>query len=169
MNIHGVFLHLMADALGSVIVILTAIFVKYIPDTAFNWKIYIDPFLSILLSVFIMISTIPLVKESSKILMQSSRIDINLMKCRITAIDGVVGILSLHAWSLNSELNVATVCLKVTRLDHISYSGIKQKVKRLLNDMSIQLITVELELETDDSTLNTSNEDSLAKSLNLLI
>lgn len=147
MNIHGVFLHLIADALGSVVVILTGISVKFIPDSDTNWKIYIDPILSIVLSIFIMISTCPLMKESIKILMQTSRTDIDMLRKEILEVEGVADIMDLHVWSLNSAVNVGTGCLTLSRSDQRSYSQISESVKSLLRNRNIHLITIEYEIE----------------------
>lgn len=57
MNMHGVFLHVLADALGSVIVIISALIVQY-TDWAFN--IYVDPALSVIMVCIISHSTLPL-------------------------------------------------------------------------------------------------------------
>ena len=62
MNMRAVFLHVLADALGSVIVILSALLNKYnhylhIPQSVI---ILIDPILSIVLVALITASTLPL-------------------------------------------------------------------------------------------------------------
>ncbi len=59
MNIHGVFLHLMADTLGSVIVVVSALVVWL---TNWEYKKYVDPCLSICMVTLIMISVYPLRK-----------------------------------------------------------------------------------------------------------
>ena len=64
MNMRAVFLHVMADALGSVVVIISALLNIYhekigIPK---NMVVYIDPTLSLFLVALILFSTIPLGK-----------------------------------------------------------------------------------------------------------
>ena len=59
MNMHGVFLHVLADALGSVIVIISALIVLY---TDWSFNIYVDPSLSVIMVVIISYSTLPLCK-----------------------------------------------------------------------------------------------------------
>ena len=46
MNMRGVFLHVLADALGSVVVIISALIMWF---TEWEYKIYVDPALSLLL------------------------------------------------------------------------------------------------------------------------
>lgn len=59
MNMHGVFLHVLADALGSVIVIISALIVAF---TEWRFNVYVDPGLSVIMVVIITYTTIPLRK-----------------------------------------------------------------------------------------------------------
>ena len=68
MIISGVFLHVMADALGSVIVIISAVIMW---QTEWKYKYYVDPGLSILLVILILKSVWPLLIESALILLQT--------------------------------------------------------------------------------------------------
>ena len=40
-------------------------------DTSVTWKLYIDPSLSLIITLFIISSTIPLLKEASLVLLQT--------------------------------------------------------------------------------------------------
>ena len=51
MNMRGVFLHVLADALGSVVVIISALIMW---QTEWEYKIYVDPALSLLLVCIMM-------------------------------------------------------------------------------------------------------------------
>lgn len=62
MNIRGAFLHVLNDALGSVIVVLAGIALKLWPNKA--WVNYIDPLASLLMISMIIIFTIPLRKST---------------------------------------------------------------------------------------------------------
>ena len=57
MNMKGVFLHVLADALGSVVVIISALIIWL---TDWEYEKYIDPSLSICLVALIMRTTWPL-------------------------------------------------------------------------------------------------------------
>lgn len=59
MNMRGVFLHVLADALGSIIVIISALIVHY---TDWSYNVYVDPILSIIMVSLIFYSTLPLCK-----------------------------------------------------------------------------------------------------------
>lgn len=68
MNMHGVFLHVMADALGSVIVIISASIIAF---TSWPYTKFVDPALSLIMVCIIMRSTWPLLVESAMILLQT--------------------------------------------------------------------------------------------------
>lgn len=68
MNMRGVFLHVMADALGSVIVCISATIIYF---TDWWIKDYVDPLLSIVMVSIISITTWPLLHESAMILLQT--------------------------------------------------------------------------------------------------
>ena len=61
-NLYGVFLHILADALGSVAVIISSIFIKY-----FDWYIA-DPICCFLISGLILMSVVYLIKSTSRLL-----------------------------------------------------------------------------------------------------
>lgn len=64
-NMQGVFLHVLADTLGSVFVIISTLFLQY-----FGWK-WVDPLCSLILSLLIGSSVYPLLKSSGSVLLQS--------------------------------------------------------------------------------------------------
>jgi zinc transporter 1 len=65
MNMRAVFLHVLADALGSIIVIISALLNMFKSELKIPIKLinYIDPVLCIALVILILSSTIPLRNE----------------------------------------------------------------------------------------------------------
>jgi solute carrier family 30 (zinc transporter), member 1 len=61
MNMRGAFLHVLNDALGSVIVILAGFAMYFYPHI--SWVKYIDPVASLLMISMIIVFTIPLRKS----------------------------------------------------------------------------------------------------------
>lgn len=88
-NMQGIYLHIMADALGSVAVVISTLLVQWTGWSGF------DPLASCIIAVLIFISTIPLVSSTTKILLLTlnSDIEYNLRDILggITSIRGVVG------------------------------------------------------------------------------
>lgn len=69
----GVLLHVMGDALGSVVVVITAIIFYVLPlkrEDPCNWQCYIDPSLTVIMVIIILSSAFPLIKETAAILLQ---------------------------------------------------------------------------------------------------
>ena len=68
LNIQGVFLHVMADALGSVVVMVSA---SVIWLTDWKYRDYLDPLLSLVIVLLVSLSSWPLLKQSVLILLNS--------------------------------------------------------------------------------------------------
>ena len=68
LNIRGVFLHVMADALGSVVVLVSA---SVIWLTEWRYKDYLDPLLSLVIVLLVSLSSWPLLRQSVLILLNS--------------------------------------------------------------------------------------------------
>lgn len=69
----GVLLHVMGDALGSVVVLIAATMFCVLPlkpEDACNWQCYIDPSLTVAMVIIILSSAFPLIKETTAILLQ---------------------------------------------------------------------------------------------------
>jgi cobalt-zinc-cadmium efflux system protein len=92
-NIRAAYLHLLGDTLSSIVVILGGILI-------WQFEIYwIDPLITMLISLYIMKETYVLLK------MQSSPKELNLddIKIEVEKLDGVKNIHHVHAWNLNDQ------------------------------------------------------------------
>jgi zinc transporter 5/7 len=69
-NMHGIFLHILADALGSVAVVVSTVLVHF-----FGWSGF-DPLASCLIAILIFASAVPLVLSTSKSLLLSVPADV---------------------------------------------------------------------------------------------
>lgn len=97
LNIRAAYFHLLSDAVSSLAVIIGAVFIIF-------YKIYwIDPLLTILISVYILKETYEIVKEALDVIMMSSPegIDLNELKLLVESINGVKNIHHIHLWKLN--------------------------------------------------------------------
>uniref|UniRef100_A0A4W3IE92 Zinc transporter n=1 Tax=Callorhinchus milii TaxID=7868 RepID=A0A4W3IE92_CALMI len=106
-----VFLHILADTLGSVGVIISALLMQ-------NYGLMIaDPICSMLISFLIGISVIPLLKQSIGILMQRTppSLDSILPQCyqRVQHLQGVYSVNDTHFWTLCSDVYIGTIKLLV--------------------------------------------------------
>ena len=103
---HGVFLHVLADALGSVGVIISSLLIQYK-----GWYIA-DPICSFCISVLIFLSVMPLLKStaSSLLLKVPSEKEHKFEQCveRLRRRKGVAKVLKAHLWRLSNDHLVAT-------------------------------------------------------------
>ncbi|XP_067846680.1 zinc transporter 7 isoform X1 [Heptranchias perlo] len=109
--LEGVYLHIVADTLGSIGVIISALLMQ-------NYGLMIaDPICSMLISFLIGISVVPLLKQSIGILMQRTppSLDHMLPQCyqRVQHLQGVYSLNDPHFWTLCSEVYIGTVKLLV--------------------------------------------------------
>uniref|UniRef100_H2YRV6 Zinc transporter 1 n=1 Tax=Ciona savignyi TaxID=51511 RepID=H2YRV6_CIOSA len=166
MNMKAVFLHVLGDALGSVIVMISASIVYFVPyeetSTASttnatnassvivtthvnSWIMYLDPAMSIVLVVIMITTTYPLFKQSSLVLLQTvpKHIQLQSVKDKIKTIDGVQEIHDFHIWQLTGEKLVATVHVQCS--DSQVYLRIAKEIKQKLHDEGIHSSTVQPE------------------------
>ncbi|XP_017776324.1 PREDICTED: zinc transporter 7 [Nicrophorus vespilloides] len=109
----GVFLHIMADTLGSVGVIISAILMHM-----FGWM-RADPICSMFIAVLIALSVLALIKDSIVILMQRQpySLDNVLPQCyqKVVSLPGVYSVQDPHFWTLCSDVYVGAIKLEVSK------------------------------------------------------
>lgn len=109
----GVFLHILADTLGSVGVIVSALLMHM-----FGWMIA-DPISSFFIAVLIALSVLGLIKESIMILMQRQPVDLDhqLLQCyqKVAGLAGVYSVQEPHFWTLCSDVYVGAIKLEVSK------------------------------------------------------
>ena len=167
MNIKGVFLHVMADALGSVVVLISA---SVIWLTDWEYKDYLDPLLSLLIVILICISTWPLFRESIMILLNSTpaHIDTTQLKSGLMSTIPVIrNVHELHIWQLVGRFDhrftmintIFEVCFRriiVTGhveveptdkgfLSHEYHFLIGKQIKDYFHDLGIHSTTIQIE------------------------
>lgn len=152
MNIHGVFLHVLADALGSVVVVVSALIIWLVD---WEYENYIDPTLSILLVILICFSTWPLFTESSRILLQNVPGGMSVQNLELKILKEVekpIMIHNLHVWQLTGNEIIASI--HVIHDGDIESTPLLQKITDILTREGIHSITVQLERSSEDGRRN---------------
>jgi zinc transporter 5/7 len=143
-NMQGVFLHVLADTLGSVFVIISTIMIQL-----FGWQ-WVDPFCSLVLSLLILGSVYPLLKSSASTLLQSvpdeMSAEMEHVLDEILNVEGVRSYSQFHVWQLKSEANVASIHIQTN--DGVNAQLIRHKVHQLLKQFGATQISVQVEDET---------------------
>lgn len=153
-NIRAAYLHLIGDTLSSIVVIIGGILI-------WKFEIYwIDPLITVLISLYILKETYLLLKDSFNILMQSSPKELNLdkIKLEVEKLEGVKNIHHVHAWSLNDQQVHFEGHIDLEEDMTVSKTdALKNRVRTLLhNKFNIDHTTLEVEFGCchDDDLIN---------------
>jgi len=144
----GVYLHILADTLGSVGVIISALLMQY-----FGWMIA-DPICSMIIAILIFISVGSLLKESTAILMQRQpmELDDKLPECynKVMQIHGVHGVHATHFWTLCSNSYVGGLKLEVSHDADPKY--VISHTQMIFRDIGVRELFVQLDYERQQNT-----------------
>jgi len=223
MNIHGVWLHVLGDALGSVVVMIAAGLIWYVEDNILTtpyvssnstvkvhngssytlaevfsdsnsnqstlvtiddlerlvdnyerfpeknawWFVYnyADPLLSVIITLIILASTIPLAKTSLKIILQArpAGFDVNLKEIEgemKEQLDATINLHHLHAWELSSDTTIASVHMKLPESIETYRAAMAKLREKLCDSYKVHHLTVQPEFEDLNSSF--SNGDPLS-------
>jgi len=140
LNLHGAYLEVLADTIGSVGVIAAGIIIQ---TTGF----YIaDPLISIGIVALILPRTWLLLKKAIHILIEGapSHLGHEEIKQAILTVKGVTGVFDLHIWTISSGIHALSA--HVVILDHNRSSAILQEINSILeNRYDITHATVQIE------------------------
>ena len=146
LNIKSAFLHLAADAIISLGIVIGGIIIYF---TQLYW---IDAVLSLIIAIVILISTWKLLRDSIKLSLDGVPDDIDIEKIKQTAlkINGIKSMHHLHVWAISTTENAMTA--HIVLANHVSIDTeqqIKQKFKHELLQQHIHHITIETERENN--------------------
>lgn len=141
-NQKAISLHMLEDVLGWLIVLIGAIVMSFT-----DWS-FLDASLSILLAVFIAISSLRNLKKVLDIFLEKtpSGIDTEKLKEHLLEIEGVDDIHHLHIWSMDGYNNSATLHAVISG----EFSLAKRAIKEELKEHGIAHATVECEAEGEN-------------------
>ncbi|XP_029114452.1 calcium/manganese antiporter SLC30A10 [Scleropages formosus] len=150
LNIRGVLLHVLNDTLGSIVVVVVSAVFCVLPledDEPCSWKCYLDPSLTLVMVVIIMISAVPLFKETTSILLQMTpaNIQLGIVLEDISKIPGVQSIHEVHVWELAQKRNVATMHVKCA--DTQAFQGLSQHVRKVFHQAGVHSVTIQPEFD----------------------
>ncbi|XP_075060374.1 calcium/manganese antiporter SLC30A10 [Mixophyes fleayi] len=156
LNIRGVLLHVMGDALGSVVVVVAAVIFYVKPldkEAACNWQCYIDPSLTIVMVAIILFSAFPLIKETATILLQMVPDGVNVgdIGQKLTLVPGVKSIHEIHVWELASGKNIATLHVKFQSLT--DYDAANRSIRKIFHAEGVHAVTLQAEF-TDEKDMS---------------
>lgn len=141
-NIRGAFLHLLVDAIVSVGVVISGIFIYYT-----NWNI-LDIIISVIIAIVILMTTWGLFKESLKLTLDGipKGIDLEKIKSLMNNFKGIKSVHHIHIWAISSTTNALSAHIVLDNNYSLNeLMNIKSKLKHELQHKNIQHITLEVD------------------------
>ena len=159
MNVEGAFQHVMADLLGSVAVIVSAIIIM-----TTGWALA-DPILSVVIALLIMFNTRKLTGTIFHVLIEGApaHIDVLNLCSDIEDVEGVTLIHDVHVWTITSGSEAFTAHVLIDP----SYAGSQEDMLNQICDIArsrygISHVTVQLEQSVSDCNNENHHVDHLA-------
>lgn len=146
LNEKVVSLHLWEDVLGWGTILIGSV-IMYFFDVP-----VIDPILSVLISIYILIHVFRNIKSSIYIILQGTPVEIDMdkIKEKIIGFDAVESIHDFHSWSIDGEYNVVTTHIVLNKsLTMAELSVLKNKIRNELKILNIQHATIEFETKNE--------------------
>tara|TARA_B100000809_G_scaffold42108_1_gene36640 strand:- start:1189 stop:2073 length:885 start_codon:yes stop_codon:yes gene_type:complete len=143
--------HLVEDVLGWVAVLVVGIILN------FKDIHYLDPALSLLITIYILWNVFIRLKQTLFIFLQGvpEDLDINEIESKILNIDFVNSIHHMHIWSLEGEHNVFTAHIKIDDNSNLNnFKKVKFDVKNILKEYKFEHYTVEVEFNDENCDLD---------------
>ncbi|KAI1089579.1 cation efflux protein [Rostrohypoxylon terebratum] len=155
----GVLFHVIGDACNNIGVIIAALVIWLTSSEA---RYYADPGISMGIALMILVTSIPLVKNSGKILMQSSPKDVPLddVKHDLEKIPGIESVHELHIWRLDQKKSIATAHIVVSNTEMSDFMDRARTVGECLHAWGIHSATLQPELATPTTTSSVTVPDS---------
>lgn len=141
-NTRGAFLHMLADTLVSVGVVISGIVIS-----ATGWSI-IDPIISLVIAAIILISTWDLLSESLKLSIDAvpENIDPDEIIDMMSKEDGVLNVHHVHIWPISTTEVALTAHVVIKDLNQME--TITEDMKHKLYDKGIHHTTLEMETKS---------------------
>lgn len=141
LNIKGAFLHMAYDALLSLAVVVTGVIILF---TNFN---LLDPIISLVVSIVIIMGTWSLLKDSVTLAVDGVPTNINRKDVEkyLRGLPSIVDLHDLHIWAMSTTETALTVHL-VSNVDHRSDDFLTVTSQQLKDQFKIGHTTIQIEL-----------------------
>ena len=143
LNIRGAFLHMAADTLVSIGVVVSGIIISHT-----GWFI-IDPIIGIVIAVVILVSTWELLRDSMRLALdgvpEGIEVEEVMQAMRDTA--HVTDVHHLHVWAMSTTENALTAHVVID--DEHEASAVRKALKEALHEQGITHATIEIESSND--------------------
>jgi len=156
LGMFGVLLHVVGDAINNIGVMISA---GAIWGAKSDSRYYADPAISMAIAFMILGTSIPLMKHSGKILLQSAPpgVYVEEIKQDIEQLPGVLGIHELHVWSLDQSKTIASahVVMENDSIDRFAKQA--QDIGECLHAYGVHSFTLQPESRSTASSSNAAD------------
>ena len=145
-NVKAAYLHLLSDAFISLGIVAAGIAIYYS-----QW-FWLDPAISIIIALIILVSTWRLLKDSLRLSLDGvpSNIDVAQIKMGAMNIRGIKEIHHIHIWAMSTTENALTAHIILSSgINYEQEQKIKGELKHLLEHENIHHVTLETERENE--------------------
>jgi cobalt-zinc-cadmium efflux system protein len=138
-NIKGAYLHMMADAIVSVGVVISGVVILFT-----GWNI-LDPIIGLLIAIVVLFSTWNLLRDSIRLSLDGvpANVDVENIKSEISNHPEVESMHHLHIWAISTTETALTVHVVLRNL--VNMEKVKHELKQMLAKHLISHVTIEVE------------------------
>lgn len=143
LNIKATYLHILADGLSSIGVVITGIILIF-------WHVkWLDPVVSVLVALYISYEALPIIQKTINILMQAAPdIDYDAIKKDITSIPQVNSVHHVHAWLVDEHHTMFSAHINCEDIKLSEVEPIYRQISKLLQDKyHISHVTIQAECQ----------------------
>ncbi|WP_298030260.1 cation diffusion facilitator family transporter [uncultured Alistipes sp.] len=139
LNVKGAYLHMAADALVSVGVLVSGLVISWT-----GWTI-VDPVVGLVVAAVIVASVWSLTRDSLRLSLDGVPVGIRVdeLERTMAAVAGVEAVHHIHVWAISTTENALTAHVVLSDMPHMN--TIKQRLKAQLEAAGIHHVTLEFE------------------------
>ncbi|KAJ5653694.1 hypothetical protein N7490_000697 [Penicillium lividum] len=143
----GVLIHVIGDCANNLGVVIAAAVIWF---ASYGGRFYADPAVSMGIAIMIFISSIPLIKQSGLILLQSAPqgVDYDDVKHDLERIPGILAIHELHIWRLNQKKSLASAHVVLDSDIMPDFESLAKTIRECFHEYGIHSITLQPEAYT---------------------
>jgi cobalt-zinc-cadmium efflux system protein len=152
-NVEGALQHVIADLLGSVAVVISAILILTLSGTVENISI-VDPILSVIIALLIVWNTRHLIVRITNVLLEGApeHIDVFELCYEIEEVEGVTLMHDVHVWTINQGNEAFTAHILMDPSYHEDAQSSLEEIKRIVHRHGIGHVTIQLERSVAECT-----------------
>lgn len=146
LNLRSAFLHLMGDVVSTIGAVIAGIVIAF---TGLNW---LDPAVSVLIGILILVSGWVILRESLDILMEATPQDLNTdtIISKLMQVNGVKGVHDLHVWSITQEMRLLSAHILTDDIPLSAGASIQREINEILKQQ-YKIAHTTLQLESPES------------------